>query len=141
MNYLEKQELTSLKSKPLRVLVVGMNPSNVLENVKVRKNSTLARLNKWMDRWEISNYSFINTTEKRFDSISQNDVDPERLKEAAYRYNKVIALGGFASDSLKKAGINHFKMPHPSPRNRQLNDSNYEWEQIYTCGKYLGKWR
>ena len=123
-----------------KVLVVGMNPSNILENKKVRKNSTLDRLNKWMDRWDISNYSFINTTEKRFDTISQHDVDPNRLKEAAYGYEKVIALGGFASDSLKKAQINHFKMPHPSPRNRLLNDSNYEWEQIEKCAKYLGVW-
>ena len=123
-----------------KVLVVGMNPSNILENKKVRKNSTLDRLNKWMDRWNISNYSFINTTEKRFDAISQHDVDPNRLIEAAYGYEKVIALGGFASDSLTKAQINHFKMPHPSPRNRLLNDSNYEWEQIEKCAKYLGVW-
>lgn len=121
-----------------KVLVVGMNPSNTPESKKVRKNSTFDRLNKWMDRWQISNYSFINTTEKRFDTISWADVDPIRLREAAMQYDKVIALGGFASDSLEKAQIKHFKMPHPSPRNRLLNDSNYEWEQIYNCGKYLG---
>lgn len=121
-----------------KVLVVGMNPSNTPESKKVRKNSTFDRLNKWMDRWQISNYSFINTTEKRFDTISWADVDPIRLREAALCYDKVIALGGFASDALEKAQIKHFKMPHPSPRNRLLNDSNYEWEQIYNCGKYLG---
>lgn len=115
-----------------------MNPSNILENKKVRKNSTFDRLNKWMDRLCISNYSFINTTEKRFDTISSHDVDPNRLKEAAIGYKKVIALGGFASDSLKKAQIKHFKMPHPSPRNRLLNDRNYEMEQIKKCAKYLG---
>jgi hypothetical protein len=117
-----------------------MNPSNILENKKVRKNSTFDRLNKWMDRWQISNYSFINTTEKRFDSISHFDVEPRRLMEAAWTYSKVIALGNFASESLERAGIRHFKMPHPSPRNRSLNDINYEWEQIKKCGKYLGVW-
>lgn len=52
---------------------------------------------------------------------------------------KVIALGGFASQVLHKLGVEHFKLPHPSGRNRLLNDRNYEAEQLKLCREYLNK--
>lgn len=118
-----------------RVLVIGMNPSSV-EGVK--KNSTLHRLNNWMDNIGITHYSFMNVIEKAADKVYHGDVDPSRLRCASLGYNKVIALGGFASESLDKARINHFKMPHPSPRNRLLNDKKYEKDMVKQMKHYLG---
>ena len=113
-----------------------MNPSGV---DGVKKNSTLDRLNKWMDKLGIQHYSFMNTIEKAADKVYHGDVDPIRLRFASSGYTKVVALGGFASESLVKARINHFKMPHPSPRNRLLNDKKYEKDMIKQMKHYLGE--
>lgn len=112
-----------------------MNPSKA---EGVRKNSTLDRLNKWMDKLGIQNYSFMNTIDK-CDKVSHADIDHIKLREVSNGYSKVVALGGFASESLHKARINHFKMPHPSPRNRLLNDKNYEKDMIIKMKHYLGE--
>ena len=60
----------------------------------------------------------------------------ESLKVTS-NYHKVIALGNVASDSLKKINVEHFKMPHPSGLNRQLNDKQFEKNKIKECYNYL----
>lgn len=117
----------------MKVLVVGLNPSRRSPNKKVLKNSTLERLNKWMDFFGIINFSFINS----YDTIDKSDIDIKRLGIASESYSKVIALGNAVSNSLSKAGVNHFKMPHPSPLNRKLNDKQYEADILIRCKHYL----
>ena len=63
-------------------------------------------------------------------------IDYESLKVTS-NYDKVIALGNVASDSLKKINVEHFKMPHPSGLNRQLNDKDFEKKKIKECYNYL----
>jgi uracil-DNA glycosylase len=120
----------------IKVLVVGMNPSNTRENVKVRRNSTVDRLNQWMSRVNVKNYSFINAVEHRGE-VKHKDVDPILLRTATKDYKYVVALGGFASKALDKIRVDHFKLPHPSPRNRQLNDPSYEAESLKELVQYL----
>ena len=64
-------------------------------------------------------------------------INYERLERLGKWADKVVALGGVASKSLTKVGIEHFRMPHPSPRNRQLNDKQYEINMVNDCGTYL----
>jgi len=52
-------------------------------------------------------------------------------------YDKVISLGGFPSKALKKIGVDHFVMPHPSGLNRKLNDPAYEKQALQECKDYL----
>jgi hypothetical protein len=52
-------------------------------------------------------------------------------------YDKVLALGNFVSSVLNKIEVNHFKLPHPSPRNRLLNDKDYERSMLFACKQYL----
>jgi len=52
---------------------------------------------------------------------------------------KVVALGNNASKRLTKLGVPHFKLPHPSPRNRQLNDPNFIVDKLAECKVYLNK--
>ena len=120
-----------------KILIVGMNPSNTLENKKVRKNSTFDRLNKWMSHLKVNHYSFINMINERSIKLNHKDVDDKFLLSAAKSYNHIIALGGFVSDSLNRAGISHFKMPHPSPLNRLLNDKQFEKQILKQCSHYL----
>jgi hypothetical protein len=48
-----------------------------------------------------------------------------------------IALGNNASKALKKANKPHFKLPHPSGRNRQVNDKAFIASKLNECKKYV----
>ena len=49
----------------------------------------------------------------------------------------VVALGNNASDRLDKIGVPHFKLPHPSGRNRKLNDKKFIDSELEKCKNYL----
>lgn len=121
----------------MRLLIVGMNPSATPERVKVRKNSTLDRLNKWMDFVGVQHYSFINVVEQR-GKVSHKDVDYDFLKTVTSDYKYILALGNFASDALRKIHCSHFRLPHPSPLNRVLNDKITETLYLMAFKDYLG---
>ena len=67
--------------------------------------------------------------------VSQVDLD--NLRKAVYKVDKVVALGNFAAEALMKAGIDHFKLPHPSPLNRQINDEAFIKKCLDECSQYL----
>lgn len=51
---------------------------------------------------------------------------------------KVIALGAEAKKYLLKAGIDEFFiLPHPSGRNRQLNDEKFVQKTLEQCRDYI----
>lgn len=51
---------------------------------------------------------------------------------------KVIALGQKAAMYLKKVGVDeYFILPHPSPKNRLLNDPNYIKEKLGALRRYI----
>lgn len=50
---------------------------------------------------------------------------------------KVVALGNKASQRLTKYGIEHYKMDHPSGRNRKLNDKTYVQTRLDICKIWL----
>lgn len=52
-------------------------------------------------------------------------------------YN-IIAFGDQVSNVLKFDKIEHFKLPHPSGRNRQLNDQKFINNRLDLCKQYLG---
>jgi hypothetical protein len=54
---------------------------------------------------------------------------------ALYFGYHLIALGNNASKALK--GIPHFKLPHPSGRNRQINDKEFIKKKLLECKKWL----
>lgn len=119
----------------MRVLVVGMNPS---ARSPKKSNATFRKLNGWMSECGVTYYSFCNT----FDDISsaeKSKVDFNRLIELSRDYSKIIALGNFVSGALNTISVPHFKLPHPSPRNRLLNDREYEKFVVGQCKTYLTK--
>ena len=79
------------------------------------------------------NFEFMNCSD---DVGEKYTIDFDRLGKCE-EANNVIALGNVASDSLRKVNVEHFKMPHPSPRNRQLNDKQFEKTMIRKCYNYL----
>lgn len=48
-----------------------------------------------------------------------------RLMEHSSRGEPIVALGNKVSKILTANNIHHILMPHPSPRNRKLNDCNF----------------
>lgn len=50
---------------------------------------------------------------------------------------KVIALGLMASRRLDKNEIEHFKMEHPSGRNRKLNNKIYLDNRLKECYNWI----
>ena len=75
----------------IRVLVVGMNPSNRPTRKKIFKNSTFDRLVNWMNLLSIDYFSFMNVCD-RPGAVSIRDVDAKALIEASRSYSKIIAL-------------------------------------------------
>lgn len=82
----------------------------------------------------IQHWSFINASYSRV--ATTQGIDWEIL-ELARPYTKVVALGNFASAALDRAGIPHYRLPHPSPLNRKLNDPAYEKTVLAECYNYL----
>lgn len=115
-----------------KILVVGINPANK------SKSQTLKRLNRWMDELNIKHYSFMNCIFTK-GVYSADQVDYSLISQylMGIKYYKILALGGFSSNVLDKIKIDHFKLPHPSPRNRKLNDKTFETNILKECKKYI----
>lgn len=85
------------------------DPFGVLTN-----NSQSGRtLNKWL--------TVINPEDK-YSVIKLNATDLRPLLTTEEWAFTVVALGKVAARTLKKKGLRHYELPHPSGRNRQLND-------------------
>ena len=82
----------------------------------------------------VKRWSFINASQAKV--AASSNVDWETL-ELARPYQRVLALGAFASSALGKLDIPHFQLPHPSPLNRKLNDPIYEKTVLRDCYNYL----
>ena len=113
------------------ILIVGQNPSSAK---KAKKNDSLDRLLDWCTAWKLDKWDFMNCSDEPGDKYT---IDFDRLKDAGQQFDKIIALGNVASNALKKVGVDHFKMPHPSPLNRQLNDKQFEKTMIEECYNYI----
>lgn len=118
----------------MKVLVVGMNPGPKSKNPN--KSRSLEKLYSWMTQVEVDIFSFCNTFEE-CGKAEMSKVDLKRLCTLTDGYDKIIALGGFVSEALNKIEVQHFKLPHPSPLNRLLNDKNFEKRVLQECEKYL----
>jgi hypothetical protein len=117
-----------------KVLVIGINPGVG----RIRKNSAITRLYTWMDKLGYQRFSFTNVIHKT-GMYNIKDIDYNMLMESAKGYTKILALGGFVSAALNRINIPHHTLPHPSPLNRKLNNSDYEREQLDFAMEYLNE--
>lgn len=124
--------MTQKANKSTDIIFVGMNPSAK----QPRKGSTRNKLADWADEIRVESYAFMNVIDQPGE-VHYTMVDYNALTFALKPYRRVIALGNFVSDVLKRADINHFKLPHPSPRNRMLNNPEKISVILSECAKYI----
>lgn len=111
------------------VLFVGDKPSrlNTDPNVAFKGARCESRLLEWLTILNIP-YILVNRT----------DSDFYLMANLFYAVNcPIVTLGNNASKALGKAS--HFKLPHPSGRNRQINDKAFILAKLEECKKYLEK--
>jgi G:T/U-mismatch repair DNA glycosylase len=113
-----------------KVIVIGINPSSA------RKSMSITRLVKWMDHLGVKYFSFSNCIPCT-GKYTINDVDFNNVAKYTHGYSKVFALGNFPSQVLKKIGVEHHVLPHPSGLNRKLNDREYTMQQLELARNYL----
>lgn len=112
------------------VLFVGDEPSrlNTDPNVAFVGSKSMPVLMKWIAKIKPDEYDLVNShTPFLVMCIEVNS----NLGDA------IVALGNKASARLTKAGIPHFKLPHPSPRNRLNNDQKFIDTELKKCKNYL----
>lgn len=119
----------------MRVLILGQNPGNNAKAAKY-KNHTIDRLHQWCDVLGIEYFSFANCVTEQGE-VKFKDVDLDRLDTIAKEHDKIIALGAFPSKCLGVINKSHFRLPHPSPRNRLMNDKELVRNMLIECKEYL----
>lgn len=73
-------------------------------------------------------------------AVVLNRVESRLERTAAYcseRGFPIIALDNNASKDLADLGLEHFKLPHPSGRNRKLNDEAWVLSQLDAAKNYV----
>jgi hypothetical protein len=115
----------------MKVVFVGDRPSkkNLDPNIAFVGTPSFKNLYKWIEKMEVSSFTMVN---------SYTHEDHVQICQI---YNgkgvKFVALGNEAEKQLKHLFIQHFKLPHPSPRNRLLNNEKFIDSELEKCKNYL----
>lgn len=116
----------------IKIIFVGDKPSstNVSDKVPFVGAKCFSKLIGWIKVLAPDYYVCYNSHNREnfraIINIWRNDLD-----------FKIVALGNNASKRLTKWGLDHYRLPHPSPLNRQLNDDEYINTQLIKCKKFL----
>ena len=112
------------------VIFVGDSPSRLNKDPEVAFIGSKSEkvLNDWIKKINPKEASLAN---------SHTHLNMLRLEVSYNLGDAIVALGNVASKRLTKAGIPHFKLPHPSPRNRKLNNQEYIDAELAKCYLYL----
>lgn len=84
---------------------------------------------------DVSRVRMFNQSDKPFNGIG----NVSSLNQATeLGHIRVVALGNKAFNYLLKVGVNEFfVLPHPSGRNRQLNNKKFVQEKLDQCRDYI----
>jgi len=137
----------------MKILFVGQNPSkyNLYPGVPFMGSKSGDTVLEWLNSMNLSIYDcmFINAANK-YGKISLKDVNTKQLfglLEDSNISHKVACLGNYAEKAVLKSIkgktisgiIETFKLPHPSPRNRALNDKEWVRQKLKECKEFLEK--
>lgn len=124
----------------MRLLFVGQNPAYPNQDAWRAFEGTASgrRLNQWLYELGATEVTMINAS-PRLGRVTQSDVDPTIILGAILKYHpvRVVALGRFAHEALVRLSVEHFTLPHPSGRNRKLNDKEWVRAQLSMCRAWV----
>lgn len=116
-----------------KILLVGDKPSkkNLDPRIAFVGTPSYKTLQKWLQ---------VMVPEKA-DIVAINRVDPgftTHLISCSLEGRKIIACGEEAAKALVNYGVvNFFRLPHPSGRNRKLNDKKYVEAILLKCKAWI----
>jgi hypothetical protein len=127
------------------ILFVASNPSrlNTDPAVAMIGSKSERNFNEWVEylvpsgQYQVVNVSDVVTENNR--ALKRSEYNLLRLANYAIHpsVTKVVALGNTAADALDQIGIKYFKLPHPSPLNRFLNNKVQVEAVLEECKKWL----
>lgn len=131
----------------MKVLLVGQNPSryNLDPKVAFKGTKSFDIITGWIDTFGVSgdSYMLINAFTKVNQKYLKKEyvIASERVSRLVkgFEPETIIALGKRASEVLKMSGIDHFELPHPSGRNRKLNNKEWLKQELKKAREYI--WR
>lgn len=112
------------------ILFVASNPSRLNTNplVPMVGSKSYKTFKKWADylspesSWMVMNVSNKVTEDNGLLKRSDYELELINVVLEMGHVTKVVALGNTAADALELLGVEYYKPPHPSPRNRFLNN-------------------
>lgn len=112
------------------ILFIGDKPSskNTNQNTPFIGTPSFKVFTSWLLKLRIISFHLYN-------SITSANL--ERIVDLYDNGAIVIALGNNASKRLNKLEIKHFKLPHPSPKNRLLNNKQFVENILKDCYNYI----
>jgi hypothetical protein len=120
----------------VRIAIVASNPSHLGPNSPAKKV-----FQRWMFTMGVDvPYVFLNVSNSVTPNnrpLKKSEYELVRLKNDLRFCSKFLALGNTASDALTRLHVSHFKLPHPSPKNRKLNDHSQVVKLLAECKVYL----
>jgi len=112
-----------------------MNPAN--DPGRGRDSPAIRRLHRWMNDLGVGRHSFVNVHHQP-GVFRPTTAEIVFLTEVIMAHTgPILALGGDPSRVLKRIRVPHFRLPHPSPRNRLLNDPAFEARVLDECKEWL----
>lgn len=125
------------------VVFVGSNPSKKNMDPLVPFDGTVSgnRLGTWTKYMKQSAYICVNVSD-RIDATSFTSSELDQLRDIVNQVQEgavLVALGIRVSRALQTVSVDHFPLPHPSGRNRQLNKKNPQYVQarLDACALYI----
>jgi len=120
--------------EPKSFIIVGLNPS---KKRGANYGPALSRLYRWADQINLPIFSFTNLSDAPECDLKFKSIDKKFIVQTISNYSIIVSLGSQVHNTLKRLGFDSFKMPHPSPLNRQLNDPDYEKQMLSELKRYV----
>ena len=133
-----------MQNHPL-ILFIGSNPSQKASSTEAFTSDTASgrTMRSWIEGVK-GNIVYDNIVPQ----VTENNrpLRPEEMAQAlaslserikGINPDRIVALGKDAAKALSKLKLDFFEMPHPSGRNRKLNDKDYVAKQLVALRVFL----